>query len=147
MTDKTEITKMIDDLVAEQTFSLDAVERIKQIRDANLQLAGQLEVAEASRKRLAADAAKAQEQRDEADQRAAELGEKLAAAQDLIAKAQQYKAEAEKQQAVAYAYKDAMQIVFKPHTTRESVCRSVPVAANGYVSNHLENTTTTVEQD
>lgn len=137
-----ELTDLVEKIVTEKTFSLEA--------------AKQVEALKTSFEKTAADRDKIS---DILDQRNKQLDEKskeitkLQATLDAIGKerdalkAEQEQAkkaiyEAALHQSVALAYKDAMQIVFRPNSVRETIHRSTPVSVqptvntSGYVTNY-----------
>lgn len=147
-----QIFKDIDKLVESKTFNLDAIDGIKQIRDAlvkaekevadykhdlemqNKQI-GDLRVALANAERLA-------------DERKVTIDAMMATTEA----GQKAIYDAQKHEAVANAWKEAMQTVFKPNTVRETVSRSIPMAINpgnggaSYVTSYGETSAITREE-
>jgi chromosome segregation ATPase len=122
-----EITDLIEKLVKDKTFSLDAVKAVDELKQ-------KFEAVERERD---AHKAKLEEvdgkwQRDKST--LATRNEEITSLKSEVTalKAEQEKAkvaiyEAEMQRAVAYAYKDALYTVFKPNAVREVVQRSQPI--------------------
>lgn len=138
----TAILELIDDIVAKNTFSLDALDSVKALKDKVKEQEKALTKLEEQKKQsnelynsIYDDNVKLRETisqlRDE---------NKKLLAQEFEAKASIY--EAAKQAAVAAAYKDAMQIVFKPHSVRESMFSNKQIMTpSGFPSSYPENQT------
>lgn len=125
------LTEAINQLVQEKTFSLDAVDAIKGLRDKaaalenlcntqNQQIAdlGNTELRQTSRiGELQTEVANWKKREDELVQR------EKAAAEAIH--------EAKRQQAIADTFRESMGMIFRPNTVRETIQRSVPVAVEG----------------
>ena len=140
----TDIMKQIDKLVADKTFSLDALEGIKALKDEFVSLQA---LYDESIKAVE----KARSSRDEANEKLRlafieieALKAKVAAQEATTAQAQSALYESHKQAAVAAAYKDAMQIVFRPTVVREAIYKNIG-GTNGMPMTS-ENTTVTREE-
>lgn len=119
-----ELTDMIDKMVAEKTFTLEGVEAIKKLRDRAAEQEGAItklkELDEEHRRELArvrTELASAKEK----NTYWAGREEAIAGREKVMSNVEKNGAVAE---AVAAAYKDAMSIVFKPNMVRESVFRN-----------------------
>jgi septal ring factor EnvC (AmiA/AmiB activator) len=137
-----EITDLVEKLVQDKTFSLDAVKAVDELKkkfEAVEKERDYFKTENTSNKQHVAELEK--ELRlwsDKAKELETQVGA-LKAEQDK-AKASIY--EAAMHRAVADAYKDAMQIVFKPNLVRETVAKSVPIAVSGgYPTNFCESAT------
>lgn len=139
------LTTLINDLVEQKTFSLEALSSIKELRDKATILENQNEYLK--------DSIKSSEERIETlKQRLRESEEAhiVASAKINTLKEREKKAtesiyQAEKHKAVAEAYKDAMTIVFKPNVVREAVAKNVPVSgpvgfSTVFVTENIERT-------
>jgi len=148
-----ELLTAIDRLVEEKTFNLDALEAIKDLRNKAQSLEDSLAVV-----RERADKFKIEniELRAEAELLQGRIDQYEAQASMLRTRQQQADEavfESEKHKAVAEAYKDAMEIVFRPHAVRERVHQNIPVpfttTSNGngstYVMNHTQSSDITKE--
>lgn len=148
-----DLLQQIDDLVASKTFNLDALDGIKKLKD---DLKKTLEDREALQRKYDGLYEAHGKQSDEIQRqsaRIAELHKDLEASEAYRAKAREDIHQAEKHKAVAEAWKEAMQTVFRPSAVRETIHRSVPVAvpmnSNGYmgtVNTYPETTTTTKDE-
>jgi hypothetical protein len=117
--------KHIDQMVVDNTFSLDALEGIKKLKDEFAKLESELALAQENAHKAYLSENKALEQRDAARDELYALRKQVAEDNDTVNAARAAIANADKQAAVAAAYKDAMQIVFKPTVLRESVYRNI----------------------
>jgi hypothetical protein len=117
--------KHIDQMVVDNTFSLDALEGIKKLKDEFAKLESELALAQENAHKAYLSENKALEQRDAARDELFALRKQVAEDNDTVNAARAAIANADKQAAVAAAYKDAMQIVFKPTVLRESVYRNI----------------------
>lgn len=141
MTTKYEIADLIDKLAQEKTFSLEGVKAIEELR---VKSEGQRQRIEALEKELTTARAVLHdyEQKDSAAQITIQ---KLKEREESLKKREADIFKHEKDAAVAnaqtVAFKEAMHIMFKPNTIRESVHRSVPIAreytgGGNYVEQH-----------
>lgn len=147
-----DILKQIDQLVADKTFSLDALDGIKAIRDALIE-------AEVNNKNLLEENAahikelsKVYSQLEEAAAKASDLIAENVMMKSTVAAGQEAIYTAQRHEAVANAWKEAMQTVFKPNTVRETVNRTMPIAVSGsnggpgYVSSYGETSNVVREE-
>ena len=145
-----DLLKQIDDLVASKTFNLDALDGIKKLKD---DLTTTLEERDVFKRRCT-DLSEANKRQSDAIQeqnnRIEQLAKDLQTSEAYRAKAREEIYEAEKHKAVAEAWKDAMQTVFRPSAVRETVWQSVPISqhSNGvsYVNAYQQETKTTKEE-
>jgi hypothetical protein len=121
----TDLMKHIDQLVVDNTFSLDAIEGIKKLKDEFTKLESELALAQENAHKAYLSENKAKEQRDVARDELDALRKQVAEDNDTVNAARAAIANAATQTAVAAAYKDAMQIVFRPTVMRESVYRNI----------------------
>jgi hypothetical protein len=120
-----DLMKHIDQLVVNNTFSLDAIEGIKKLKDEFAKLESELALAKEDAHKAYLSGKKAMEQRDVARDERDALRKQVAENNDTVNAARAAIANAATQTAVAAAYKDAMQIVFRPTVMRESVYRNI----------------------
>lgn len=148
---KEAIMQQIDDLVAKQTFSLDALEGIKKIKDTLAETIAERDAHKASEenhRRVANDlAAKVSSMGTELNAALATINcleADLKAARDAVW-------EKKIAEASAMAYRDAMGIVFKPHAVRESVLRNhtvvVPSSGGAGYTQTVQNQDNIVKED
>ena len=121
----TDLMKHIDQMVVDNTFSLDALEGIKKLKDGFAALESELALAQENAHKAYLSENKALEQRDMARDELDALRKQIAENKSLVEEARAAIARADKDAAVAAAYKDAMQIVFKPTVVRESIYRNI----------------------
>jgi hypothetical protein len=133
------LTTLINQLVEEKTFSLEAVEAIKEIRNKaekleieNVRLNEKIDTLIANNVDLAKRLRRSEESYNVAS-------EKINFFEDQEKKAKHAIYEAEKHKAVADAFKEAMTIVFKPNSVRESITRTVPVVTKSNYPNAPDN--------
>jgi hypothetical protein len=138
----TDLMKHIDQMVVDNTFSLDALEGIKKLKDGFAALESELALAQENAHKAYLSENKALEQRDMARDELDALRKQIAENKSLVEEARAAIARADKDAAVAAAYKDAMQIVFKPTVVRESIYRNI----NGVTPSN-ESTTVTRENE
>lgn len=148
MTSKYEITDLIDKIVEESTFSVKGVDAIKALRDKAAAQEREIVSLNATIKEGSA----ANDSLRTENGRLKEHNARLVAREDDLKKREDAMTKIEKEAAVnaakAEAYRDSMQIVFKPHTVREMVSKSVPVNHPQYGTQyHSESGTTTREED
>jgi hypothetical protein len=117
--------KHIDQMVVDNTFSLDALEGIKKLKDEFAKLESELALAQENAHKAYLSENKALGQRDMARDELDALRKQIAEDNDTVNAARAAISTADKQAAVAAAYKDAMQIVFRPTVVRESVYRNI----------------------
>ena len=141
-----DILKLVDDLVIQGIFTVDAVEGINKIKTTVKEQEAQIEAYKIESERLEklCNEYKATAARDSS--KITMLVEKIAKLEEQEEKAKKAIYEAEKQQAVAGAYKDAMQIVFRPNTVRETVARFGSSPQNG-ISTHYNDSATITRED
>ena len=138
----TDLMKHIDQMVVDNTFSLDALEGIKKLKDGFAELEHERDEAIAKADRAWKSYAETENELAKAQAEVALLRAQIAENNSLVEEARAAIARADKQAAVAAAYKDAMQIVFKPTVVRESIYRST----NGMTPSS-ENTVITKESE
>ena len=138
----TDLLKHIDQMVVDNTFSLDALEGIKKLKDGFAALERERDEAVARADRAMSSCHEAIAETNKAQQEVALLRAQIAENKSLVEEARAAIARADKHAAVAAAYKDAMQIVFKPTVLRESVYRTT----NGMTPSS-ENTSITSESE
>jgi len=147
-----DLLKQIDDLVASKTFSLDALDAIKNIKD---ELKRNHKEAEALRAQLE-ESSKVRtvyiENISILDRKVESLTKQLDASRAAADAGVKASYESEKDKAVAEAYKDILHTIFRPSATRESIQRTVavPVAPGpnnaGCVTTSPESELITTEQ-
>ena len=145
-----DLLKQIDDLVASKTFNLDAIDSIKKLKD---DLAKQLSETELFKKQLEKSQKDNSDLREECQKRLEHISllqKKLDESEAYRAKAREDIYEAEKHKAVAEAWKEAMQTVFKPSSVRETMWQSIPISqtynGNTAVSAYQQEIKTTKEE-
>ena len=147
-----DIMKQIDQLVADKTFSLDALEGVKTIRDALIKVEAKNEHLQKECDDHIRELTKVRRELEEEQAKTKDLLNQIATIRDAAAAGQIAIYDAQKHEAVANAWKEAMQTVFKPNTVRETVNRSIPIPINpgnggaSYVTTYGE-TTNTVRED
>ena len=137
-----DLMKHIDQMVVDNTFSLDALEGIKKLKDGFAALESELALAQENAHKAYLSENKALKQRDAARDELDALRKQVAEDNDTVNAARAAISNADKQAAVAAAYKDAMQIVFRPTVVRESIYRNI----NGVTPSN-ENTSITRESE
>lgn len=138
----TDLLKHIDQMVVDNTFSLDALDGIKKLKDGFAELEHERDEAIAKADRAWKSYAETENELAKAREEVALLRAQIAENNSLVEEARAAIARADKHAAVAAAYKDAMQIVFKPTVLRESVYRTT----NGTTPSS-ENTSITRESE
>ena len=138
----TDLMKHIDQMVVDNTFSLDALEGIKKLKDGFAELEHERDEAIAKADRAWKSYAETENELAKAREEVALLRAQIAEDNDTVNAARAAIARADKHAAVAAAYKDAMQIVFKPTVVRENVYRNI----NGVTPSN-ESTTVTRESE
>jgi len=138
----TDLLKHIDQMVVDNTFSLDALDGIKKLKDGFAELEHERDEAIAKADRAWKSYAETENELAKAQAEVALLRAQIAENNSLVEEARAAIARADKHAAVAAAYKDAMQIVFKPTVLRESVYRTT----NGMTPSS-ENTSITRESE
>ena len=128
---KTLLTQ-IDHLVNTRTFSLDALEGIRMMREGLASTVEKLERTEA--RRVALDKECIDLRQTVRDQGAIieGLNTRLKVAEEVADKGRIAIHDAKRSEAVASAYKDIMETIFRPHAVRETIQRNVvkPVEGN-----------------
>jgi len=138
----TDLMKHIDQMVVDNTFSLDALDGIKKLKDGFAELEHERDEAIAKADRAWKSYAETENELAKAQAEVALLRAQIAENNSIVEEARAAIARADKHAAVAAAYKDAMQIVFKPTVLRESVYRTT----NGMTPSS-ENTSITRESE
>lgn len=129
--DDSELLELIDSIVAKNTFSLEALESVKRLKDKVKSQSNLIEKLEKYNDDLNVENKNWQTKFRAESEKASEYKskyEELLKQEDAAKKAIY---EAEKQAAVANAYKDAMSIVFKPAFVRESVVANKQIMTPG----------------
>lgn len=145
-----ELTRVIDDLVQKKTFSLDALDAVKDLKARAESMEKTLQSREseirdirAKNEEHIATINNLKSQVEQHKLREANLLEREKAADKAIY-------EAEKHKAVADAIRESMQTVFRPAAVRTEIHRSVAVPAGGmnsYPTTMPETETTVVTQE
>lgn len=139
MSSNEQLLQQIDDLVASKTFGLDALEGIKIIKDSLKRTLSDLEATKGMLDLKRQETCDLRDELARKQQRIEELQDQVKSNDELAKKGQEAIYAADKHKAVAEAWQNAMQTVFKPNAVRETVARSVPVAvpmnSNGYMGN------------
>lgn len=147
-----DIMKQIDQLVADKTFSLDALEGVKAIRDAMIKVEARNEQLLKENADHIKELTKVRSQLEDERVKTGDLLNQIADMKATTAAGQVAIYDAQKHEAVANAWKEAMQTVFKPNIVRETVNRSIPMAINpgnggsSYVSSYGESTAVVREE-
>jgi hypothetical protein len=135
----TDLMKHIDQMVVDNTFSLDALEGIKKLKDGFAELERERDEAIAKADRAWNSYHEAIAETKKAQQEVALLREQIAENNSIVKESRAAIARADKEAAVAAAYKDAMQIVFKPTVVRENIYRNLnPNSENTYVIKEMD---------
>jgi len=138
----TDLMKHIDQMVVDNTFSLDALDGIKKLKDGFAALERERDEAIEKADKSWKSYTEANAETNKAREEVALLRAQIAENNSIVEEARAAIARADKHAAVAAAYKDAMQIVFKPTVLRESVYRTT----NGMTPSS-ENTSITRESE
>ena len=146
-----DILKQIDQLVADKTFSLDALDGIKAIRDALIKAEHNNELLTNQNVEQRKQINDLERRLEQAETMSASLNIRLGEMELTIKSAEEAIYNAKKHEAVASAWREAMQTVFKPNVVRESVSRSIPVAvqsgpSSSYVQNYNDSSTVVREE-
>ena len=145
MANKEDVISLIDDLVAQKTFSLDALDAIKNLRDQVNILITEINAAKLAHENTKREFKICLDNADALIKIKNEQQTLIAELQSGELQAKRAIYNAEKHEAVAEAYKDAFYTVFKPNSVRESIQRSVAIPVSGspggggWVSNHQES--------
>lgn len=138
-----ELITAIDRLVEEKTFNLDALEAIKDLRDKASRLEETVKLLEAQGKKHKENTDKLIKENNDLMDSWNKQNAKVAELEARDKQAWEAIYRAEKHAAVAEAYKDALNTVFRPHAVRERVTQNIPVAmqngSNGYVNTTVSN--------
>lgn len=139
-----DILKQIDQLVADKTFSLDALEGVKNIRDALIKAEAKNEQLQKECDDHIKELTRLRTKIEEQQKSISDMTAEIVMMKSTVAAGQEALYNAQKHEAVAQAWKEAMQTVFKPNMIRESVSRSIPVAvqsgpSNSYVQNYSDS--------
>ena len=147
-----DILKHIDELVASKTFNLDALEGIKKIKDELINVQTHNDNLNADNKKHKDQIHKLEMEKSALELELKSFNDKLASMEKTVEEGKQAIYTSQKHEAVAFAWKEAMQTVFKPNAVREHITRSVPIAmpgsggSTGYVTNYGD-TTNTIRED
>jgi septal ring factor EnvC (AmiA/AmiB activator) len=129
-----DLIRAIDRLVEEKTFNLDALEAIKELRDKAAALEDQVDDLIKRTDRLRGEVREHEKSISEKNDRIEKQNTKILELEAREKQAFEAIYKAEMHSAVAEAYKDALRTVFRPHSVRETIARSFPIAttyANG----------------
>lgn len=127
-----QLLNQIDELVASKTFNLDALDGIKAIKD-NLKITlGELDAANEKLELRRTENRELMTQVAEKDARISRLEKQIAEMRDAANDGKVARYEAEMHKAVAGAWREAMQTVFKPNAVRETVQRQVARPVEGH---------------
>lgn len=144
------LLEQIDDLVANKTFNLDALDGIKKIKDELKVTLKQLDVANDQINSQVKEIDRLRDQERQLLAVCAERAKEIADAKELIEAGKKALYDADKHKAVADAWQTAMQTVFKPATVRETVYQSIPLSqnynGNTVVTPYQQETKTTKEE-
>ena len=131
-----ELTYLIDKLVADKTFSVEAAEGIKRLRDANMALTDKVQELEAESKSTEDSYFALKRQHDDQAFRLSMLSQREA----NIAKRELEMTKLEKEKAVAEAkldgFREGVSTVWKPSQVREVVQSTVPLMGHSYNYNN-----------
>ena len=145
-----DLLKQIDDLVASKTFNLDALDGIKKLKESLKQTVEERDVFKRRHEDLSEINRKQSEQLQSQIKQIENLTKDLELSEAYRAKAREAIYGAEKHQAVAEAWKEAMQTVFKPNTVRETMFQSIPISqtynGNTVVTGYQQEIKTTKEE-
>ena len=122
-----DLLKQIDDLVASKTFNLDALDGIKKLKDDLMKTLEERDVFKRRYEDISEINRKQSEQLQSQIKQIEKLTKDLELSESYRAKAREAIYGAEKHQAVADAWKEAMQTNFKPSTMRETVFQTMPL--------------------
>ena len=137
-----ELTDLVEKLVTEKTFNLDAAKAVEDLKEKFRAKEQECEKHKEAYKAKCDEAARQSKVIADLEARVRELENGLKILRDLDEKAWVSIHEAEKEKAVAAAYKDALHTIFKPNAVRETIHRSMPVSvqpsvnSSGYVQNY-----------
>lgn len=115
---------VIEEMLNEKTFNLDAVEAIKSMKDQVKDLEDRKDSLELKFSDLQKTHISLIEQRDTAQTRLVEYEKRESELVEREKEMTRLECEVEKERAVAGAYRDSMSIVFKPHSLRETVLKN-----------------------
>lgn len=147
MSDKNQLLNLIDDLVKQQTFSLDAIKAIDTLRAKAQSQEDELKKAADTNDRLHASMTDMYVEIDTLKNTIKRLSDDNEALQKNKADADKAIFAAIKEKAVADAYRDAMMIVFKPAVMRDSIARTVAVPMPGSTYPTMQNESETVTRE
>lgn len=123
-----DLIRAIDRLVEEKTFNLDALEAIKELRDKAAALEDQVDDLIKRTDKLRGEIREYEKSAAENNAHIEKQNTKIAALEAQEKQAFESIFNAQKHEAVAEAYKDALRTVFRPHSVRETIARSFPIA-------------------
>lgn len=146
-----DLLKQIDDLVASKTFNLEALEGIKKIKDDARKAMIEIEELEEKLKNAKAEIKSLADTNSTQALRIESLNKQVEAGKDAVEKGNVAIHEAAKQAAVANAWREAMQTVFKPNAVRENVWRNhavvIPNGSGGGYTQTVQNQDQIVRED
>lgn len=131
MTDMTKLQLQIDELVASKTFSLDALEGIRLIRDGLREMTEKNAELQRKCEELQRNNFKLSTEIDNLNTRNKIFAEDLEKARKLSSEGQLAIHASKTSAAVADAYKDILYTIFKPSSVRETIQRQVAKPVEG----------------
>lgn len=146
----TDLLKQIDDLVASKTFNLDALDGIKKLKENLTTTLAERDVLKVRVEELNKELSSLRNDNKWQASRIEALNAKIKTNEETVEKSTAALYDVDKHKAVAEAWKEAMQTVFRPSSVRETVWQSVPISqhSNGvsYVNAYQQETKTTKEE-
>lgn len=146
----TDLLKQIDDLVASKTFNLDALDGIKKLKENLTTTLAERDVLKVRVEELNKELSSLRNDNKWQASRIEALNAKIKNNEETVEKSTAALYDVDKHKAVAEAWKEAMQTVFRPSSVRETVWQSVPISqhSNGYstVMSYQQETKTTKEE-
>lgn len=134
MSTKEKVLAQIDELVSKQTFSLEALEGIKSLKDSLDEITVERDLYKSSSDRYSAEVRNLSITITTQTTQISKLEKEIESMKALLESGKKAIYEAEKYKAVADTWQSAMSIVFKPNTVRESIQRShsMPIPSGAY---------------
>lgn len=138
-----DIVSYIDNLVAEKTFGLEALDGIKKIKDAHVEALKTIEELQEQLAERAAECRSIRSENTDLEDALKQAKQQIADMEKTVRDGQKAIYDADKHYAVANAYKHSLEVVFRPAVMRETVTKNVPVTQpHGGVITVQESTTT-----
>jgi regulator of replication initiation timing len=126
-----ELTDLVEKLVTEKTFNLDAAVAVENLHKKFERAEQEIARLKKAFEDVTANWREEVELRGKRDDEIRALKQEIASYKANEEKARTSIAEAALQAGIAAAYKDAFHIVFKPNAVRETIHRNIPVAIPG----------------